>query len=196
MASEGNPDIASASRAETPDLFIDPVLEKKLLDQDKAVVYDLGRAEVQDTTAEYRAKLASRPINETAGLVDVGNPLFDHQLGPTWYANESGHRWMPQRATVTLRGPSGPREQLYVKGFCPSAALKPGPLKMQIAVDGEKLPPVSIGKPDAQFSFVFKLPPHFAGRSTVEISVELDRSFHVATDPRELGIVFGSFEIR
>jgi hypothetical protein len=189
VLSEDVPGLAGVLPLGDSSYTIDPALERKAVLQDQAVVYRLG-SEVQDITAEYKASLLSRPGEDLAALVDVGNPLVSGQVGPEWYANESGHRWMPRRATVTLRGPG---EELAVKGYCPAAALKAGPLRMQIVVDGEKLAPVSIVKPDAPFSFVFKLPLH---RGKVEISVELDRSFKIASDPRELGLVFGSFEIR
>lgn len=196
VASAGNSDIASDSRAEMPDLFIDPKEEKKLLDQDQAVVYDLGHGEVRDTTVEYRRSLASGASKETAALVDLGNPLVENQLGPTWYPNEGGFRWMPKRATVKLRGPNGPGAKLYLKGSCPGVVLKAGPLKMHVAIDGEMVGQ-AVRLPEGQFSFEFKLPPRITGRPVVEVSVELDRTFRAsATDTRELGVVFGSFEIR
>jgi len=192
VLSEDQPSLAGVLTAGDISYAIDPVLERKAVLQDQAVVYRLGN-EVQDITAAYKASLLSRSDEDLAALLDVGNPLLASQLGPEWYANEGGHRWMAKRATVTLRGAG---EQLTVKGFCPAAALKVGPLKMLIALDGEKLPAVSILKPDAPFSFVFKLPAQSVGRSKVEIAVELNRTFKIATDPRELGVVFGSFEIR
>jgi hypothetical protein len=193
VASAGNSDIASEQRAEMPDLFIDPKEEKKLLDLDQAVVYDLGHGEVRDTTAEYRRSLASGATKETAAAVDVGDPRVENQLGPTWYPNEGGFRWMPKHATVKLRGPSEPGEKLYLKGSCPGIA---GPLKLQVTIDGEILGQ-AIRVPEGQFAFEFKLPPRITGRPVVEVSVELDHTFRAsATDTRELGVVFGSFEIR
>jgi hypothetical protein len=193
VGSAGNSDIASDQRAEMPDLFIDPVEEKKLLDLDQAVVYDLGHGEVRDTTAEYRRSLASGAMQETAAVVDVGDPRVENQLGPTWYPNEGGFRWMPKRATVKLRGRG---EKLYLKGSCPGVALQAGPLKMRVVVDGEMLGQ-GIRVQEGAFAFEFKLPARITGRPVVEVSMELDHTFRAsATDTRELGVVFGSFEIR
>jgi hypothetical protein len=67
---------------------------------------------------------------------------------------------------------------------------------MQVAIDGETLAQ-GIRIPEGQFSFEFNLPPRITGRPVVEVSVELDHTFHPpASDPRELGLAFGSFEIR
>jgi hypothetical protein len=97
---------------------------------------------------------------------------------------------------VKLRGPREPAAKLYVVGYCPAAALKSGPLGMQIAVDGEKLHRVSVLKPDDNFSFTFDLPAKLAWRPSVEVTVDLDRAFLVPPDTRPLGLAFISFEIR
>ena len=187
ILSDDKASVAGAS--DSGSYSIDPVAERRALRQDSAVVYRLGN-EVEDVTGVFKAAAASYSSDDLAALVDVGDPVLADQVGPEWYANEGGHRWMPKRATVTLRGPG---EQLTVKGYCPAIALKGGALKMQIDVDGEQLAPVSIDKADAPFLFVFKLPIH---RSRVKVTVELNRTFHVGSDTRELGVVFGSFEIR
>jgi len=84
---------------------------------------------------------------------------------------------MPKRASVTLRGPRGPGEKLYLSGFCPAVALESGPLRLQAGIDGEKLRGVRIRKPDAAFWFAFELPSHLIGRSKVEVTVGLDVPF-------------------
>jgi hypothetical protein len=137
-----------------------------------------------------------RQGGELSSRVDVGSGLLAGQIGPAWYPQDGGFRWMAKRATVKLHGPRGPAEQLYLTGYCPAAALKSGPLGMQVSVDDERLAAVWIRKPDAQFTFSFTLPPRLAGRPVVEVAVELERTFVAAPDPRELGVTFGVFEIR
>ncbi len=196
LASAGNPEITNEARAAMPDLSIDPALEKSLLDGNQAVVYNLGRGEIRDTTAQYRALPASQAGNAVAALVDAGNPIYDKQLGLDWYPNEGGFRWMPKHATVKLRGPSRDGEKLYLKGSCPGALLKAGPLKMRVSVDGELLGG-EVRIPEGGFAFEFKLPASVTGRAVVEVSVDLDHTSHpVAADPREFGLAFGTFEIR
>ncbi len=176
--------------------FVDPVIEKRALDQGRAIVLDASEGRVRDITAEYRMPAE---IEERAGAsarVDVGTDLVAGQLGPTWYPLEAGFRWMPKRATVKLPGPRAPGQKLYLTGFCPAAALKRGPLQVEVSVDGESLARVPIRQPEAQFTFAFALPPQLVGRSSVEVSVELDRTFFAPPDPRELGLAFGVFEIR
>jgi hypothetical protein len=50
--------------------------------------------------------------------------------------------------------------------------------------------------PDAKFETEFPLPPGLHGKPSVNVSVEVERTFKAPPDVRELGVVFGSFEIR
>jgi hypothetical protein len=179
-----------------PEFYADPAIASNALAQNQALVLDVSGETVRDITAHYRPAANIQESDRIPSRVDLGDELQAGQLGPTWYPNEGGFRWMPKRATVTLRGPRTPAEKLYITGTCPAAALKPGPLKVQISVDGEKLAPAWIRQPQEQFSFTFELAPQFIGRSSVEISVELDRTFFVPPDSRELGLAFRYFEIR
>jgi hypothetical protein len=177
------------------ELFIDPVLERDMLTKDRAVVYDVSHG-IRDNTAGYRAALGASPAAEPASRVELGGDSYASQLGPTWYPGEGAFRWMPKRATITLRGPRAAGEKLYLKGFCPAAVLKAGPLAMQVSVNDEGLPRVWVRQRDAEFSFSFDLPAGLTGKSTVVVNVELNRTFHAPPDPRELGLAFISMEIR
>ena len=179
-----------------PQFYADPAIASSALAQNRVLVLDVSGENVRDITAQYRSAANIQEGDRIASRVDLGDDLLAGQLGPTWYPNEGGFRWMPKRATVTLRGPRTPAEKLYITGACPAAALKSGPLKMQVSVDGEKLVPVWIRQPEEQFSFTFELPRQLVGRSSVEVSVELDRTFFVPPDSRELGLAFRFFEIR
>ena len=176
--------------------FIDPLLEKRALAKNRAVVYDVGGAQVVDITAAFRASIGAEKAGEVAAKVEVGNDLVEDQLGPTWYPGSGGWRWMPQRATVKLRGPRTPADKLYVVGFGPAVALQSGPIGMQVSVDGEKLPRVSVVKPDVIFTFSFDLPAKLTGRPVVEVAVDLDRAFLLPGGTKPLGLPLISFEIR
>jgi len=179
---------------EAGNFFINPAVERKALEEGRAVVYDLQNG-VRDVTAEYRSPVAQqqapRPEDSPVAKVEVGNPVFADQLGPTWYSSEGSYRWMPQRASVTL---SSIGRKLIVKGFCPAAALKNGPITVQVTADGKKLQSAIVNKPESDFELSFDLPAASGARRVIE--VELDRTFHVPGDGRELGLPFTSFEIR
>ena len=67
---------------------------------------------------------------------------------------------------------------------------------MTVTVDGIRLPPVQFTKGDAQATFGFALPPETIGKSEIGIAVEVSRTVRVGTDPRDLGLAFGRFEIK
>jgi hypothetical protein len=74
--------------------------------------------------------------------------------------------------------------------------LKSGPVALQVTISGIALPSVQVRNPDANFAFDFEVPSRFAGAPTLEVAVEVNRTFTAPPDPRVFGLVFVSFEIR
>src|SRR5205807_6634011 len=105
------------------------------------------------------------PNKDIASRIEMGDATHANQLGPSWYPREGGYRWMPKRASVILRGPGEPGEKLYLKGYCPAAALQADALAVEVSVDGEKLPAEWVRKRDAEFSFSFPLPAEATGKA-------------------------------
>ena len=165
---------------------IDPAEAHTLLAANQAAAYDLSGPQVRDITVDY-----GKQAGELSKKVDVGDDASADQLGPTWYPKEGAFRWMPKQATVRLRGPRTSAEKLYVTGYLPANAVAS---MMTIRVDGASLPAARIGK--SQFQLVFNLPASLTGKPVVEIEIELDKTFRPPGDKRDLGVVFGSFEIR
>ncbi len=176
--------------------FLNSSPVRRALALNRALVLDVSGGSVRDITAEYRKAANIGDEDSVSSKVDVGDVSLTGQLGSTWYPAEDGFRWMAGRATVTLRGPRGPAEKLYLTGYCPASALKAGPLKMHVSVAGESLAPVWIRQPGGNFSLVLDLPPRMIGPPVVEVAVALARTFFAPPDPRELGLAFGVFEIR
>jgi hypothetical protein len=177
--------IAGRTLDSAASFLIDGARERDLLAEGRAVVYDVSNG-VRDVTAE--SGIASR--------IEMGDTTRAKQLGPSWYPREGSYRWMPKRASVMLRRPRELGEKLYLKGYCPAAALRTGPLAVEVRVDGEKLPLVSVQKPNAEFSFSLPLPAEAKGKAKIVVEVEVGRTFHAPGDNRELGLVFSSMEIR
>lgn len=185
-----HPEIDDISR------FILPADEAKhALERNQVVVYRAGAGPLRNITSQWRppvgAAAASAPLR-----VDVGDPLVADRLGPTWYALESGYRWMPRTAGLRMPGPPTAGQKLYVTAICPAAQLAKGPLEMTLTVDGVRLAPVQFTKGNAETTFAFPLPSQTAGRSEIAISVEVSRTVRVGADTRDLGLAFGKFEIR
>ena len=157
------------------------------------VVLESKDGKLTDITAKYFSPPAVQVVTGNQ-RVDVGDPRYQQQLGPEWYAIDRGFRWMPKRASVHLPGPVTKGEKLLVSGYCPAVQVAAGPLRMVVSVDGAPLPAVTIDKGDAPFSFEFALRDN-PGRQ-IEVQVEVERTFSTAEDRRSLGLAFGVFEIR
>lgn len=161
----------------------------------RAVVLQSKDGHVTDVTAQYALPELQQPASQaTSARMDAGDPRFQNQLGPEWYAIDQGFRWMPKRATVRLPGPVTKGQKLIVSGYCPALQTAKGPLALQVFVDNVPLDPVKIEKGDAPFSFAFSLPDD--ARQEIKVSLEVDRTFSTAADQRTLGLAFGTFEIR
>ncbi|HLK22926.1 MAG TPA: hypothetical protein VKT81_28465 [Bryobacteraceae bacterium] len=161
----------------------------------RAVVLQSKDGHVTDVTAQYALPELQQPQAQAMSTrVDAGDPQFQNQLGPEWYAIDQGFRWMPMRATVRLRGPIAKGQKLIVSGYCPALQTAKGPLGLQVSLDDFALRPVEIEKGDAPFSFEFSLPED--ARAEITLRLEVERTFSTPADQRTLGLAFGTFEIR
>ncbi len=168
----------------------------KLLNENRAVVYTQDAGRLRALTTSYAVSARHRWKREEPRRVDAGQPSFAGQLGPTWYNLDSGHRWMPRRASVRLGGPRSPLDKIYISGYCPAAQTSQGPLRVTVEANGIPLGTWLLSKGDAQFELAGKFPPQLIGKESVDISVAVDRTFTLPPDRRELGLAFGTFEIR
>lgn len=160
------------------------------------VVYEAGGDRLVNITGRYTRTAPSRFADRLPSRADAGNPLTVYLFGDSWHPINDGWRWMPRRATVRLRGPDAPGRTLSIQGYCPRRSLEGGPMPIHVTVDGVRLPPATIAKGDAQFTFDFPLPAGATGKPEIEIALECGRVFVAEGDGRELGLVFGVFEIR
>lgn len=171
-------------------------LARQAIEDRRAVVYSVSSGRLVNVTDAYLAYARTWKVEEPR-RVDVGRPEFAAQLGPTWYPIEAqGHRWMPEHATVRLGGPSAAGQKLTVSGYISGDQLKDGPVHLTVSVDGVAYPPVALNQPGSAFEFAFPLSKETLGKESVEISVDVDRTFTPPGDGRRLGAVFGVFAIR
>ena len=169
----------------------------RALDEDRVVVYSAAGDRLRNVTLIFQATARARwGAPELPWKVETGNPLYAEQFGPTWHAIEGGYRWMPKRATVLLHGPSAPGANLFLSGFCVARHVKTGPLRVTVSVDGTSIGHADLTKPDATFELTFPLPAQSVGKARIEVAVEVDRTFVVPSDGRELGLVFGAISVR
>jgi hypothetical protein len=164
------------------------------LKREELVVYDVRGPRLRNITDVY----AALP-RESGGLplrVDAASPLTSYLLGPEWYESDGDHRWMPRRAGLRMGAPATPGQRLYLRGSCPDEQLRAGPLPVTVRVEGVTMPATVIRPGENAFELAFALPDSVVGKAEMRITVEVGRVIRPASDPRDLGLVFGSFEVR
>ncbi|PYT30705.1 MAG: hypothetical protein DMG58_13745 [Acidobacteria bacterium] len=166
------------------------------LNDNQIVVYRVGPDRLKAITAQYIDTTAQGLSLEPPRRVDAGNPLMAYLLGPEWYALEGGSRWMPKRATLRIGAPRSPSEKLYLSGFCSESQLRAGPLTVRVTIASTALPEFTLNCSATQFRAVLALPGHRIGTKWLDLAVESGRTFRAGHDGRELGLSFGTFEIR
>jgi hypothetical protein len=161
------------------------------LEQNQLVVYDVRGPRLRNITTLY----AAMPHDRTLPLrLDAADPLTANLLGPEWYPVDENHRWMPKRATFKLGAPAVKGRGLFLHGYCSDDQLRAGPLTVIVTVDGQTLPAAGIR--ENSFELRFDLPDSVAGKREMQVTVEVNRVFRPPSDPRDLGLAFGSFEVR
>ena len=167
-----------------------------LLTNQRAVVYTPDAGRLRAVTLSYYVEARRHWDPGDPRRVDVGQAAFARQLGPSWYEVYQGSRWMPLRATVRLGGPRAASEKLCIEGFCPAAQVAGRPLRVLVGVDGIPVQVQRLSIGDVRFRWALRIPPELIGKQSVEVSVEVERTFTAPPDRRELGLSFGTFEIR
>jgi hypothetical protein len=167
-----------------------------LLERGQARVIEAGAEGAREVTRSYTAVARSQIRSERRSFVDVGDPFYAARLGPAWYPAENGFRWMPKKASVELPGPRDASEKLNITGFAAAPALAAGPITLSVHAGAHDLGSTTLREPGAKFAVQFPLPADLVGQETIEITLELSRVFRPPGENRDLGMIFGTFEIR
>lgn len=187
---DAHPDLGNIN-----DFILPADVVAQALKREELVVYDVRGPRLRNITALY----AAMPHEVTAGVprrVDAASPLTSYLLGPEWYESDGDHRWMPRRASLRIGAPAADGMKLYLRGACPEELLKAGALPVSVTVDGVALPPAAIQPGETAFELAFALPVAVTGKTDMRITLEAARSFAPASDPRDLALAFGTFEVR
>jgi hypothetical protein len=186
---EAHPDLGNIG-----DYILPAAVVTEALKREELVVYDVRGPRLRNITDVYAAlphDSGALPLR-----VDAASPLTSYLLGPEWYPSDGDHRWMPRRASVRMGAPVASGQKLYLRGSCPDEQLKEGPLPVMVEVEGVKLPPAVIRPGENAFELTFPLPDSVVGKPEMHVTVDVGRIFRPASDPRDLGLVFGAFEVR
>jgi hypothetical protein len=151
---------------------------------------------MEDVTASYARSAPTRPAL-LPRKVDVASDLNGPLLGEGWYGSEQTHRWMGKRASLRIGAPARDGAKLMLSGGCAPEQVRDGPLHIAVSVDGVALPPASVASCGGDnFELAFDLPPDAARKSRLEIVVEVERTYRAPGDQRDLGLAFGTIEVR
>lgn len=164
------------------------------LDRDKVVVYQAGGERLRNITRQYQPQEPGRGAAE-AFRIDLASAAAEALLGPTWYDAALGQRWMPKTATVRLPVRLGAGQRLVLAGSCAGGQLDAGPLDLTVRLDQDLLGRVTIARLGA-FQFDFAVPAGLAGREGATVTLEVSRTFRPPGETRDLGLVFGTLEVR
>lgn len=167
----------------------------RALKRETAVVYEVHDGRLRNITKPYTYRALMEFAKEEPRQVVAGNEFYSGQLLEGWYSIENGYRWISQKASLRMGGPTQDGQRLYVTGECPEALLQAGPLGFSILVDGSPVYAGTVRKA-GEFDVVAKLPLTAVGKDSVIITVEVSRTLSPGGESRKLGLVFGTFEIR
>ncbi|MGH7490571.1 MAG: hypothetical protein ACREMY_33910, partial [bacterium] len=146
-------------------------------------------------TTRYAKVLTAQYLARNRGRVDVGDPQFAARLGPGWYEEESGFRWMSKTAAVDLAGPASPGGFLVLAGYAPESVVRGGPIVLTVSADGQRLGAATIQPPAGRFQLRFPLPGNLTGKYLVRVRLEVNRTERLPGDLRDLGLVFGTLQV-
>lgn len=166
----------------------------RALDNGSVVVYDVRGDRLRNITSTYARSFKYE--NTTPRRIDLASPLVDYLLGSGWYKADPHARWMPGKATLRIGGPASPAEKLYLRGLCPAGHVAAAPVEVTVTAGGIALAPARITPANASFEFAFELPKSLVGKESVEIGIAVSRTFVPPDDGRELGLAFGTIEVR
>jgi hypothetical protein len=162
----------------------------------RAEVYALDGRRLKRLTSDYQQRLGQQYLAEHPNFADAGDPLFASRLGPTWYAEENGFRWMPKTATIHLAAPKTANPILLVTGYTPDAVVSKQPQEVAFRANGRKVGSLELKIAGEHFEHEFPLPADLAGKSDVELSIEVAHTVEAPGETRTFGLVFGTFTIR
>jgi hypothetical protein len=195
----GSPDLVDVDK-----VVPDPAAVFHAIQGDQVVVYSLAGDHLRNITEAYERAAPARLINPSVtasrfpGRIDVGNPLYNWLLGPSWPPSESGVRWMPDMATVRLRVPRQ-GNKLLLEGFCPLEHLKRDTRHLTVSVGGIKVGEMQIAVPKSDFRGLFNIPSaaiaQFAASGVDEVKVEIRVTPVSRIGGQDYGVVFGKIAL-
>jgi hypothetical protein len=165
--------------------------ERVALSQQRALVFAVEDGRLRDITNVFKATAIE---GATPRRIEVGHPLVESLLGPSWYGSEGDFRWMPKEASIRLGTPKTGEGEVRVEASCAPVQVAAQPLFAWVTVDGETGPRLTIR--DCNQAVVITAPVHAApDKKEIEVVVHVDRTVRVGADQRDLGLAVRTIEV-
>jgi hypothetical protein len=182
----------SGDVAQPEDFFVSRIYAAQLSAAGRLSIFRVDDDRLIDVT---QSRVRSWPrLEGPAARVNLSDAQHSGLLDG-WEAAEPTGRWMGKTASVTIHTPESGDDLLYVAGYCPADALRGGPVRLTISIEGERQPPVDITRA-ARFSFSFRPPGGTIGRTSMRVDLDVDRTFRPNPNSPERGLLVTTIEVR
>jgi hypothetical protein len=145
-----------------------------------AIVYDVRTGQIS---------AAPSPTADIE-VVSPGSESAAARLSEGWYRAEGTHRWMAQRASLTIP----PGAFLRIEGYVPAFLLSAGPVRLRVGAAGRPLGETELRQPNAPFTAEFLLPPAQTG--DLRVTLEVDKVTRPVGEARDLGLAIIRVTVR
>ena len=165
--------------------------ERAALSEQRALVFAVVDGRLRDITNVFKATAVEGAIPRR---IEVGHPLVESLLGPSWYGSEGDFRWMPKEASIRLGTPKTGEGEVRVEASCAPVQVAAQPLVAWLTIDGETGPRLTIR--DCNQAVVVTAPVHAApSKKEIDVVVHVDRTVRVGADQRDLGLAVRTIEV-
>jgi len=165
--------------------------ERAALSQNRALVFAAEDGTLRDITNVFKTTAVEGSLPQR---LQVGHPLMESLLGPSWYGSEGDYRWMPKEASVRLGVPKSGASEVRVEANCVPVQVRDEPLTAWVTVDGKAGPRSTIR--DCNQTVIVIAPFQAApGTKAIEVVVHVDRTVRVGSDQRDLGLAVRTIEV-
>jgi hypothetical protein len=182
-------------RGSLADRFLPASVALNAISRNAAVVYDVSGPRLRNVTPVYAQMLRSQQSSSFPAVINAGMPVYNEYLKDGWFEAYEDHRWTMKRAVVEMKGPATESGKLTLNGIVTPLHTKDGPLPVHVFVDDRRLGTQRIAPGTRNFQLSYDLPADLAGKTSIRVAVEVDRTVVAPPDVREIGLLFGTFEV-
>ncbi len=177
------------------DRFLPDAVALEALRAKEAVVYDASQFPLRNVSSAYLRMLTFESQITYPHIIDADIPSFAKFRTEGWFTPTQGGCWSGKRASVEMRGPAGPNGKLTFQAYLTPQHTAAGPFTVEVRIDGRRIGTAEVKTGDTSLNPTYDIPPEFARKPSMLVTVEVSRALVAPPDQRELGLLFGTFEV-